>query len=167
MGEHLPDPSRDDRDPLEAELKSLQPVPPSPDLGRRIGERLAAVPVRARVRGWLVASGLAAAACVAVALLVWRNDDPAGDATGHGHVAVAPAPNGPSTRPGQAIDATVPLPTRLAYHRALGESPEAFDALLDRRRPAGASRRADRAAAPMNAFSRSTADLSRPTGDSI
>lgn len=161
MAEHSPMTPVDDPDPLEAELESFRPVPLSGDLSRRIGERLGAAPAGVRFRGRLVTAGLAAAACLAISVVLCRTGGGAGDPT---QIAIVPAPAGPSTGPVPAGDTALPLPTRLAYHRALAESPEALNALLNRR-PAGAPRRTGRKPAPVRAFTRSTTDLFEPTGD--
>ena len=165
MAEHSPmsPGGDDDRDPLEAELRLFRPVPPLSDLRRRVSERLSGAPAGARVRDWPLTAGLAAAACLAIAMMLWRAGGGAGDTP---HVATVPPPTMPSTRPAPAPDVPMPLPTRMAYHRALAESPEALEALLDRR-PAGAPRRTGRKAAPVRAFTRSTIDLVGPTGDSL
>jgi hypothetical protein len=108
-------------DPLEAELAALPPHDVSPELRRRVAERLADVPPRRRRRVlWLAVAGGLAAACLAAVALWW----------GLGrHVE----PDRPVVRnePAPPAEASPPGPTLLAYQRALARSPEALDALLD------------------------------------
>jgi hypothetical protein len=110
-------------DPLEAELRNLRPRQPSPDLPRRIGERLASAPAPPVRRTWpwhlALAAGFAAA-CLVVAVLVWRS----GKHDDRPRVEHQGPPLPVAERP-------EPLPTLGAYRRALDESPEALDALLD------------------------------------
>src|SRR5687768_9240605 len=128
MGEHLPDSPRDDRDPLETELESLRPAPVSAGFAGRVGRELgqaSSPPVR--LRNAIVLT-LAAAACVLVAFAWWGSrQDGIDDA-----LQVA------GTRPAEPVDVVrreLPPPTVAAYRRALAESPDALDALLDAHAP--------------------------------
>ena len=142
----------DDRDPLEAELAALRPQPVSPRLEGLVAGRLArptAPPPWHRVR-WPVAlaGALAAAACVVAGLALYRAS-PGGP--GRGDVAVTPAP---APAPPAAEEQR---PTLAAYRRAFAESPEAFDALLDRQ--AARAPAADPPPRPLHAFALSDPDL--------
>jgi hypothetical protein len=110
-------------DPLEAELRKLRPCEPSPDMPRHIGDRLAAAPappVR-RMSPWSLALAAGfAAACLVAALLVWRSGKHDDQPQVEHHGPPPPVAERPE-----------PLPTLGAYRRALDESPEALDALLD------------------------------------
>ncbi len=96
-------------DALERELEALRPLPPSPQLRRRVGAEL-------NRRRWAgpAALALAAVAAVAAVVVLTRPGRP-------------PAPNGPPP----AVAATPP-PTVQAYRAALARSPESLEALLDR-----------------------------------
>jgi uncharacterized protein YjeT (DUF2065 family) len=139
-------------DPLEAELSALRPHEVSPELRRRVAERLAdAPPRRLRRLGWLALAGGLAAACLAAVLLGWwarRGEQKP--------VAVRPRPAPPAAVEG-------PGPTLLAYERALARSPEDLDALLDR--DAGAPEHADSEFSPTAAFNRSDAAVHDLLGD--
>jgi hypothetical protein len=149
---------RDEHDPLEEELHSMQPCELSADVRRRIEEELAAtvlptqslshkgrgketaptpkVKWRGTLQHWAVASaGALAAACLLTAILLWLRSE--GDRDRVPAVIVT-------------IEAPAPMPARAdlwTYRHALAESPEALDALLDRQavQSAGASR-------PIHAF---------------
>jgi hypothetical protein len=112
------------RDPLEAELESLRPTDLPPALIARIGDELSQREVTRRPRAWWIGAAVAAAACVALAAVVWR-------ATRGPDIDVQPFVRGlPVTAVSGGAD---PEPPALAtYHRALAGSPEALDALLDR-----------------------------------
>jgi hypothetical protein len=138
-------------DPLEAELAALRPHEPSPELCRRVAERLADAPrVRLRRLGRLALAGGLAAACLAAVLFGWaaRRGEPK-----------------PVFRPQPAPPAQVADngPTLLAYERALARSPEELDALLDRE--AGAPQGPGPEPRPTSAFTRSDADLHDLLGD--
>jgi hypothetical protein len=110
----------DERDPLEAELEALRPSPPSPQLYRRIAERLDAPGGRPAWRRWAaLAGGLAAAAALAVWL--WPKSVP----------PPPPRPDLPPAPPPVA-EADDSRPTLLAYRHAAAESPAALEALLDK-----------------------------------
>ena len=144
-------------DPLEAELEALIPREPSHDFARRIGQRLS----RRSFRPW-PAPPLGRAALVVVCL---------------GATVVAATLLGLHyrTRPQEKETLTVrptvppplavedPPPTLQAYHRALAESPESFDSLLDRRSDATAA--AASTPSPPYAFPRSAPDLGKWIGD--
>lgn len=137
-------------DPLEAELAALRPHEVSPELRRRVAERLAdAAPGRVRRLGWLALAGGLAAACLAAVLFGWwaRRGEPK-------PMAVRPAPPAAVEGPG---------PTLLAYERALARSPEELDALLDR--DAEAPQGAGPEPRPTVAFTRSDAALHDLLGD--
>ncbi len=121
-------------DPLEAELMALRPVEISPELRRRVSERLAerlAVSPPPRHVRWriAVASGLAAA-CLVAALIWWK---------GAGTSQREPIGVRPKSAP--SVDVTDAEPTLLAYQRALARSPAQLDALLN----AGATARESQA----------------------
>jgi hypothetical protein len=104
-----------DRDPLEAELEALTPREPSPELRRRVSERLAVTPA-ARRQLWRSEAVLALAAAVLAAI---------------GLSLPRPAVNVRPPDPPAVVRAD-PGPSLAAYERALARSPEALDALLDR-----------------------------------
>ena len=106
-------------DPLESELESLRPRGVSPDLQRRIAERLAAThPERARLSWSPALAGALAAACLAAVLFGWSGRD--SELTEND-----PQPPAPIVVNGNS------KPTVLAYRRALAQSSGALDALLD------------------------------------
>jgi hypothetical protein len=110
-------------DPLEAELSGLRPAELSPELRRRVGERLAEPPPAQSRRVWPIAVvGGLIAACVAVVVVRWG---------GGGGVEPAPVvvPPPPPAAPAEVEDSG---PTLLAYQRALARSPEDLNALLDK-----------------------------------
>jgi hypothetical protein len=138
----------DDHDPLEAELHALRPHGISAGLPQQIAARLecaadnadpsrdrqGAVPgsrknrsltVAARHWRWrVVLAGGLAAACLAVLVLWWRGED--------GAPQHDPIVNPPSVPGRSLVQAEDHWPTLLVYRQALAQSPEAFDALLDR-----------------------------------
>jgi hypothetical protein len=140
-------------DPFEAELSALRPREVSPDLRRRIAERLASPPPapHRRVLRLAFAGGLAAA-CVAAVLLRWgagANPEP-------GPIADRP-------RPSSAAEASEAGPTLLAYQRALARSPEELTILLDK--AAEASPASGPELGRIRAFTRSDAALHALLGD--
>ena len=140
-------------DPLEAELSALRPLEVSPDLRRRIADRLAdPTPSRPRRAGILVLVGSLAAACLAAVLFRWGGDG----GVGPGPIAVPP-------RPAQVAGIDDPWPTLLAYDRALAHSPEALSTLLDRHAEAPAGPRPE--PEPIRAFTRSEAERHALLGD--
>lgn len=140
-------------DPLEAELSALRPLEVSPDLRRRIADRLAdPTPSRRRRAGILVLVGGLAAACVAAALFRWGGDG----GVGPGPIAVPP-------RPAQVAGIDDPWPTLLAYERALARSPEELSTLLEKH--AGAAPEPHPEPEPIRAFTRSEAARHALLGD--
>jgi hypothetical protein len=113
-------------DPLEAELQALRPREPSPDLKRRLSERLdvARQPhvTRRRKSRWIgaVAGGLIAAGVAA--LIVWRK----------GNEVVGPPMPDIRIEAATAAAFDDSLPSFWSYRKALADSPAAVDALLDR-----------------------------------
>ena len=114
----------DDHDSLEAELEALRPRPVSAGLARRIAGRFAgnsSVLPRATVRwGAPLVGGLVAAGLIALAIL-WR-----GATSIRGPECDVVPPTSP------VVQGDEDWPTLQAYRRALAESPEALEALLDR-----------------------------------
>ena len=109
-------------DPLEAELLAFHPPEVSPELRRRIAERLASSTAKRHRRLWVIAlAGGLAAACLGALFLAWGG----GRIARQQPVAIGPLP----APPGRNEDA---LPSLLAYRQALARSPEDLDALLDR-----------------------------------
>jgi hypothetical protein len=110
----------DTPDPLETELAALRPRPVSPDLRRRVADRLSA-PVTHRRWAW----GLALAGVLTAAGLI---------------ALFAPGPKPPPLPVPPAVvpalpapaESTDPSPSVLVYHQALARSPDDLDALLDR-----------------------------------
>jgi hypothetical protein len=137
-------------DPLEAELAALRPHGVSPELRRRVSERLAEPPFHGRRwrRRLALAGGLAAAG-LATLLLGWGGGWP-------GHT-IAPPPPAPAAR------VEDPNPTVLEYERALARSPEELDALLDKE--AGLAPGTDPNPVPGGAFPRSDAALHTLLGE--
>jgi hypothetical protein len=113
-----------DRDPLEAELESLRPADLPPALVNRIGADLSHGERMHRPRTGRLGAAAAAAACVALAAVVWRAARPAG-------VDVRPIVRASPVTPGSGA-ADSEQPALATYHRALADTPEALDALLDR-----------------------------------
>ena len=113
-------------DPLEAELRALQPRGVSADMRHKIADRLAASSrfPWVRSRRTLLAIG-AIAAGVLAAVLVLRSDP-----TPEAHQADVPPEN--RTPPFFPAAADEALPTLQVYSRALTGSREDLNALLDR-----------------------------------
>ena len=106
-------------DPLETELEALRPRGVSPELERRITERLAETRIVRRRLPWGPAlAGALAAACVAAVLLAW------GD---RGYER-----NGIDSEPPVVVVNGNSKPTVQAYRRALAQSSQTLDALLDK-----------------------------------
>ncbi len=106
-------------DPLEAELKSLRPRRVSPELGRRIAERLAEPHTAQRRLPWSPAlAGALAAACLAAVLFGWGERD-----FERNPIDVQP--------PAVVVNGNA-KPTVQAYRLALARSSHALGALLDR-----------------------------------
>jgi hypothetical protein len=112
-------------DALETELGALQPREVSPQLPQRIAERLegAAWSWKRRLSGSVVLAG-GVAAGLALALFLWRGSRP----SPLPEIVVKPSP-APVPSPVARDDR---LPTVRAYQQAWAESPEAFEALLDK-----------------------------------
>jgi hypothetical protein len=139
-------------DPLETELSALRPREVSPELRRRVAERLAeSSPARRR---WLwriaVAGGLAAAFVAAILFgrRAGRRDEP------------APIPV--VGQPALAVEVKGTFPTLIEYERALARSPEELDSLL--KRDAG-SAPANRELVSMFTVTRSDAQLRELLGE--
>ena len=116
----------DDLDALESELSAFKPVEISPELRRRIAERLAEVERPSSVGGgrggrrWLAAAaGGIVAACLAAVVFGWIDNHP------HPSVVGLSQP----TRLTSPDDSTSTL---FSYERALANSTDEFEALLDR-----------------------------------
>jgi hypothetical protein len=140
-------------DPLEAELSALRPLEVSPELRRRIAERLADSPPAKYRPAWRFALvGGLAAACLAAVLVRWG-----------GGGGVKPTPIVVAVPPAQVVDVERSGTTLLAYQRALARSPEELDALLDR----DAANAPDRSPELMRicAFTRSDAALHALLGE--
>jgi len=103
-------------DPLEGELAALRPPPVSPELRRKIADRLA----RSR-RAWRLAAVAGLIAVGLTAALAWR-------AGGRRDKAV-PVPVVPAPAPAAVPESSEP--TLIVYRRALARSPEELDAMLD------------------------------------
>jgi hypothetical protein len=140
-------------DPLEAELFTLRPREVSPELRRRIAERLAEpLPFPRYRRLWQLALvGGLAAACLAVILLLRSS----------GSVVPPSPPDRPPTPAAVAVEDA--NPTVLAYQRALARSPEELDALLDK--DAASAPEPNPELAHLGAFTRSDATLYALLGD--
>jgi hypothetical protein len=104
-------------DPLEQELAGLAPREPSPELVQRIGGELNRS--RMRIRSVVLVAGLIAV----VVLLMWAYRE-----LTRPIVVLKTWPPPPATAP---VDYDS-QPTLQAYRRAIGRSPEEFDALLDK-----------------------------------
>jgi hypothetical protein len=137
-------------DPFEAELLALRPLGVSPDLRRRVAERLAESPPGKPRRLWQVAlAGGLAAACLAAAFYWWtsRRVEPE---------VVQPKPPLP-------VEAEDPPPSLQAYRLALARSPEELDALLDKQ--AVTTSETNPQLVQISAFTRSDATLHALLGD--
>ncbi|MBO0701130.1 MAG: hypothetical protein J2P46_22225 [Zavarzinella sp.] len=139
----------DTPDPLEAELAGLTPPAVSPELRQRIAERLARPPVYRRAWPLVLAGGLIAG-CVAV--VAFRHGGPR---------PVEPEPV-VVPQPAPAVEAVSPEPSLLVYERALAQSPERLDAVLDR---AAGGPNPKPELARIGAFTRSDAQLRALIGD--
>ena len=111
---------RANNDTFEPELRSFAPVEPSPALFDAV-ERGLARDARSLTRWRSLAAGIAVAACLVVALILWRVNDP----------YVDPAP-----RPIESV-ATVPVPdderpALASYRRVMSRPAADLDRLLDR-----------------------------------
>jgi hypothetical protein len=151
-------------DPLETELSALSPHDISPELRRRIAQRLAAPqrttqPVRRRL---LLAGALAMAYVVAV--VFWW-----GRGSVHSERAAVESPNVPqvtSTLPdSRAASVARPCwePRLLTYQRALARSTEELEALLNREAAFATESRAQ--ILQFRAFTPSNASLDALLGD--
>ena len=128
-------------DPIEAELESMRPRGVSPELKRRVGERLSVTHLERAGLPWSPAlAGALAAACLAAVLLGWSGRK--SERTENN-----PQPPAPIVVNGNG------KPTVLAYRRALAQSSGALDALLDKH--AARTLPADSGRAPIRAFTRS------------
>jgi hypothetical protein len=153
-------------DPLEAELSALSPHDVSPNLRRRIAERLIVPPrpklSRLRLR-WLALTGGLAAACLVAVVYWWSTrgvDSPS---------VIVVLPDAPSVEPGPRVVPVTPAgtadwePRLLAYRRALARSTEELDVLLTREARV-ASEPLDQTA-QFRAFTPSNASLNAFLGD--
>jgi hypothetical protein len=114
---------RDNLDPLEQELAGLKPREPSPELARRVDERL-------EQRSWRVFRAVFAGVLTGVFFLLWFFADvPPWKTT-----RIAPPPAPPTVTP--VSDES--RPTLQAYRRAISHSEDDFEALLDKHAAAGA-----------------------------
>jgi hypothetical protein len=140
-------------DPLERELAALRPPAVSPELRRRVAERLSGGgdpsarsvsdggSLGRRLRSWLVVLGLLGLTGVLAVMIPRKKEPPAPEPP-----AVVPAP--PTD-----IESPDPAPSVLAYHQALARSPDELTALLDKHAAPGPD------PVPVAAFTRSTATL--------
>ena len=133
-------------DPLEAELAGLRPRGVSPELRRRVADRLAARPVRRWPWAVALLTVLCSAGVVAV-VAPWKKTLPPPEPP-----VVVPAPPAEPESPD-------PNPSVLAYQQALARSPEELTALLDRHAAAAPD------PVPVTAFIRSNAILDALIGD--
>lgn len=141
----------EEHDPLEAELHSLRPHDVSLELQRRIAKRLTDVSSASlgyKPRWRLAIVGGCLAACLTAVALLWPDrhkiDEPSSRAGGPPLVATTVVEN---NRP-----ATLQM-----YRRALAESPEALETLLDKQ--AALSAASDSSSPCWRAFTWSPADL--------
>jgi hypothetical protein len=141
----------DTPDPMEAELAALQPAAVSPELRRRVAQRLAGASLTSRQRFVrLAVTGGLAAACLVVLIAHWAD---------RRRIESNPKANHP--RPTVAVEDTEP--TRLAYEQALARSSEDLDALLQKE--AMVPRPHFEESLPIGILSRSDAALQRLLGD--
>jgi hypothetical protein len=142
----------DDHDALELELSGLRPQAISPELKQRIAEQLAATPVvrTRRPWRWVLAGGLATAACIA-AMLLWPDQEP------------DRVPPIAAVRQNQGDQIDDSRPTLQAYQRVLANSADGLDALLNRH--AAATLLADPLHPRTRAFNLTDGELHRLTGE--
>lgn len=124
-------------DSLEAELASWKPAPASEKLKQRIGQKLRPV-VLFRRRAWLIA-GTLTAACVLTAILLRTNQND--------HAGLLPTT---LIIVNKASEPSDQLPSLQVYTRALNQSTEALDVLLDRHAASNTSSRATLQAFPLS-----------------
>ena len=118
----------EDYDPLERELAGLQPREVSSSLHQQIADRLAeSRPWRPGRTRRIAAAGAVLAACVAALLLIRVDWSAKPDAAGP-----RPLDDGIAAVPGPSPESADALPTLLVYSRALAQSPDELEALLDR-----------------------------------
>ena len=106
-------------DAFEAELTGWRPSPVSEMLKQRIGQDVGRI-VPFRRRTWMLVGTLAAACLLTALLLRMKLDD---------HAQLRPTITNGSESPTALSDS---LPSLQAYTKALNQSTEALDALLDR-----------------------------------
>jgi len=111
----------DQRDALEQELEAMTPCELSPDVRRRIGQSLVRATQSNRDIRWWWARLVAAAACVAIAILAWQM-----------RVSRGTGPRSTVPESHNLASAPVPVATLGSYKLAFARSPDRFDALLDR-----------------------------------
>ncbi|MFL5243322.1 MAG: hypothetical protein ACJ8FY_14550 [Gemmataceae bacterium] len=139
-------------DPLEIELSALRPCEVSPRLRRRVAERLVDASPRRFPPVWRLAlAGGLAAACLAAAIILWRQ-------------------SGRDVRPEPIVVRDVlPLaeekvePTLLDYQCALARSPEELEALIDREAHSAAEANPEQMR--IHSFNWSNAELHELLGD--
>jgi hypothetical protein len=122
---------------LEAELEALTPSPMSEGVAERIGRQLREEPApvhRLRLGHRFALVGLAAAACVIVVAFIGLWGDPDGRAPVPGLIAETQRSD-PAVIAAAAAAAPLPPPSLGAYQRALANSPDALDSLLDAHAP--------------------------------
>lgn len=124
-------------DSLEAELTSWKPAPVSEKLKQRIGRGLSPI-VLFRRRTWLITGTLAAACLLAAVLLLIKKND---------HAGLLPTA---SIIAEETIEPTDQPPSLQTYSRALNQSTEALDALLDRHAVSNTSSRTTLQAFPLS-----------------
>jgi hypothetical protein len=138
-------------DPLENELASLRPRPVSPELRDRVAERLnAPAPGRRWVWGVALVGVLLVVGVIALVRPTWKEPIPPVPP------AVAPPPPAPLTTEPESQ-----VPSVLAYRRALAQSPEALDALLDQQ----VAVQPDAGLVPVGMFHRSPGTINGFIGD--
>jgi len=106
-------------DAFEAELAGWQPAPVSEKLKQRIGQDVGRIVLFRRRAWWLV--GALAAACLLVVLLLRTNRDD--------HAGLLPTASMAAESTAELSDQ---LPSLQVYTRALNQSTDVLDALLDR-----------------------------------